>query len=211
MKRVYLVRHGQTNYNEQGLVQDHSSVLTELGRKQAYLIGERLAKLSFDHLVASDYVRTQETAAIVEGLVGKSVTLSPLFREVRRPSSLCHTPHAGEAYQAFLAAETVSFLTDEAWRYEDEENFTDVSKRVKEAFSFLESLEGHIAVISHGHFIRKLVASVLTNFKLTGPLWHDMYGVLWTTNTGLTVLQQDEPDARWKLVTFNDHAHFADN
>jgi len=211
MRRVYLVRHGQTNYNEEGLVQDDSSVLTDLGKKQAALIGNRLSKIEFEHLVASDYIRAQETAKIVEGIVEKKATFNPLFREVRRPSRLFHTLHTGSDYKEFLKSEIASFEVDEDWRDSDEENFMDVQKRVTEAFKFLNTLQGDVAIITHGHFIRKLVATVATNFNLTAPIWKNMYSALWTTNTGLTVLQQNEENGHWKIVTFNDHAHFADN
>ncbi len=44
MKKFYLVRHGQTKYNEQGFIQGHcDSPLTELGRQQALAAGEWLA------------------------------------------------------------------------------------------------------------------------------------------------------------------------
>lgn len=211
MKRIYLVRHGQTNYNEAGLVQDDSSYLTELGKRQARQIGARLQKLDFEHLIASDYKRASETAEIVGEMVEKKPQLSPLFREVRRPSALFHTPHVEDGYRQFLAAEIASFDQDENWRHSDEENFTDVQKRVVEAFDFLETLEGDVAVVSHGHFIRRLVANVATKGNLTGPVWKDMYDAFWTSNTGLTTIVQDAASKHWKIVTFNDHAHFADN
>ena len=44
MKKFYLVRHGQTIYNEQGYIQGHcDSPLTELGRQQALAAGDWLA------------------------------------------------------------------------------------------------------------------------------------------------------------------------
>ncbi len=43
MKKFYLVRHGQTQYNQEGFIQGHcDSPLTELGRQQALQAGEWL-------------------------------------------------------------------------------------------------------------------------------------------------------------------------
>ena len=61
-----LIRHGETDWNRELRFQGHVDVpLNATGREQARRLAERLAfdKLAVDHLVCSDLIRTQETAA----------------------------------------------------------------------------------------------------------------------------------------------------
>jgi probable phosphoglycerate mutase len=210
MKRVYLVRHGETTHNKEGLVQDGSVPLSVLGQKQAIELAKRLQNLQFAHLVVSDYKRAQETAEPVSKLVGIRPTLSELFREVRRPSEFWHRRYDDEAFQSFLQKEHEMFKEDPCWRYKDGENFMDVSKRALAALEYLTTLAGDVVVISHGHFIRHLTAQIILNLELDGPTWQKTTHNLWTTNTGITTVKYDDDSNRWKLVTFNDIAHFAE-
>ena len=56
--RVYLVRHGETDANQHGIVQGQlDTQLNELGKKQAELAALRLRSVSFDIALASDLSR----------------------------------------------------------------------------------------------------------------------------------------------------------
>ncbi len=210
MKRIHFVRHGETTYNATDKVQDHTPSLTEKGLAQAELLGQRLCHLKFDTLVSSDYVRTRETAAVVQALTGKEPIFSELFREIRRPSEFFHLERSGE-FKNFLEEEIRQFSLDEHWKYSDEESFAEVQDRISRAFSYLESLEGDVVVISHGHFIRRIVATVAMKFELSGEAWSHMYQGFRATNTGITTIIKKPEVDRWQILTFNDHAHFADN
>lgn len=63
IRHIVLIRHGQYNYGES----DKERFLTELGRAQAKLTGERLAelKIPIDDVVISTMTRAQETAKII--------------------------------------------------------------------------------------------------------------------------------------------------
>lgn len=71
MNDIYLIRHGETEWNAQGRFQGKlDSRLTETGVKQAEAIGRRLAGLGlqFDAFIVSPLGRTRQTATIVAGL-----------------------------------------------------------------------------------------------------------------------------------------------
>lgn len=71
MNDIYLIRHGETEWNAQGRFQGRlDSVLTNTGVKQAEAIGIRLAglELTFDAFITSPLGRTRQTAAIIAGL-----------------------------------------------------------------------------------------------------------------------------------------------
>lgn len=210
MKHVYFVRHGETTYNATDKVQDHTPLLTDKGLAQAESVAARLAQLPFETLVSSDYDRTKQTAAAVQRVTGKEPVFSELFREVRRPSDFFHQPRKG-AFMEFLKEEMRHFSIDENWKFSDEESFAEVQERIKKGFEYLETLPGDVVVITHGHFIRRVVATVAMNFLLDGVSWSHMYPSFYATNTGITSIIKKPDTARWHILTFNDHAHFADN
>lgn len=72
---IYLVRHGQTAFNRDGLLQGHvDSDLTELGQAQARAMGATLKALLDAprgwRIVASPLGRTQATAALISQALG---------------------------------------------------------------------------------------------------------------------------------------------
>ena len=85
--QVLLVRHGQSAPfvpdRPFALVNGHGDPhLTELGRHQAVLVGERLAEEPVDAIYASSLTRTQQTAAPLAAKLGLDVTVEPDLREV---------------------------------------------------------------------------------------------------------------------------------
>jgi broad specificity phosphatase PhoE len=65
-RRIHLVRHGVTEWNQDGRFQGHIDVpLSELGRQQAAAAGERIARLPIAHCFASDLSRALLTARII--------------------------------------------------------------------------------------------------------------------------------------------------
>ncbi len=66
MGRLYLVRHGETEWNAQGRLQGHVDVgLSENGQRQAQAVAQRLSGVTFDAAYSSDLSRTSETARII--------------------------------------------------------------------------------------------------------------------------------------------------
>ncbi|OYT31489.1 hypothetical protein DRJ22_03680 [Candidatus Woesearchaeota archaeon] len=66
MEKIYLVRHGQTEWNILRKIQGSKPVpLNETGRKQAEELGKKLAGLDFSVIYSSPALRTLETAKII--------------------------------------------------------------------------------------------------------------------------------------------------
>lgn len=80
--KVYLTRHGQTDWNVQRKVCGRSEAqLTDLGREQAAQVGKRAAEAGVTVILASPMERTQETAAIIARQVEVPVQTEPLLIE----------------------------------------------------------------------------------------------------------------------------------
>ncbi|MDM0043291.1 histidine phosphatase family protein [Variovorax dokdonensis] len=61
---LILIRHGETDWNRELRFQGHIDVpLNDIGHEQARRLGLRMAQESADHLVCSDLMRCQQTAA----------------------------------------------------------------------------------------------------------------------------------------------------
>ncbi len=63
MKYIYLVRHGQTDYNLRQMVQGRgvNADLNDTGRQQAHAFFEKYKHVSFDRIYISSLVRTQQS------------------------------------------------------------------------------------------------------------------------------------------------------
>ena len=71
MTRLYLVRHGETDWNAQRRIQGSTDIpLNETGREQARVTGRLLARREWDAIIASPLSRAFETASIIAGEIG---------------------------------------------------------------------------------------------------------------------------------------------
>jgi probable phosphoglycerate mutase len=79
---LLLVRHGETDWNADGLLQGHTDrPLSDFGRRQARQLAEELEGEPFDAIYASDLARARETAEIAGERLGLPVVLDPDLRE----------------------------------------------------------------------------------------------------------------------------------
>ena len=63
---IYIVRHGQTDWNKVGKIQGHTDIeLNDLGEKQALSIKEKLKDVKFDKVFSSPLKRAFKTAQII--------------------------------------------------------------------------------------------------------------------------------------------------
>ncbi|MEQ1500473.1 MAG: histidine phosphatase family protein [Parcubacteria group bacterium] len=80
--KVYLLRHGETEWNIKDITQGQSeSLLAEVGIKQAEEAAEKLKKVDFHAIFSSDLYRALKTAEIVNSDRKLSIQTSPLLRE----------------------------------------------------------------------------------------------------------------------------------
>ncbi len=83
IKKLYLVRHGQTKWNLESRTQGtKNSDLTSLGFKQAKILGERLKNIKIDAIYSSPLERAASTAQIVANMKNIEYTLDDRLKEM---------------------------------------------------------------------------------------------------------------------------------
>ena len=100
MTRLWLVRHGQTDWNVAGRWQGQASSapgLNETGRAQARAARDQLLDVPFSAIYSSDLLRARQTAALIAEPRGLAVTLEPRLREI----------HLGD-WEGLLSAEILA-------------------------------------------------------------------------------------------------------
>ncbi|WP_345536877.1 histidine phosphatase family protein [Variovorax defluvii] len=79
---LILIRHGETDWNRELRFQGHIDVpLNDTGHEQARRLGLRMARESAHHLVSSDLMRAQQTAAPAAQQLGLDILTSVALRE----------------------------------------------------------------------------------------------------------------------------------
>ncbi len=79
---IYFVRHGETDFNVQEIVQGNIDVpLNENGISQAKTIRDKLKQIKFDVIYSSPLLRAKQTAQIIADVHGTKVLFDDRLRE----------------------------------------------------------------------------------------------------------------------------------
>lgn len=160
--RVYLVRHGETEWNTMAKFQGHTDVpLSEYGREQARLLGKRLSKENFIKVYASDLQRALETAKIISCFHGIDVLTRPELREMNFGF-----------WEGLTYNEIKKSFQEEIKKWWEEPLTTRIpggetlSEMVERCVLSIKNIvtaypEGNVIVVTHGGAIRSIVGSVL--------------------------------------------------
>ena len=156
MTRIYLIRHGETEWNKEGRLQGHSNVLlSPEGIHQAQLLAKHLP------IYSSDLSRAMETARILAAKLGLSVIQESGFREVnfgdwegRNFSELA--TEVPEGFENF-------FTRPDKAHPPNGETFLEAQARALTALDEIidERDEQSIIIVSHGAVIRLLICAAL--------------------------------------------------
>jgi broad specificity phosphatase PhoE len=85
MTHLYLIRHGQTDWNIEGRWQGHADVpLNNRGREQAAQIASSLAGVGLKAIYSSDLIRASDTAEALASTTGLTVRYDKRLREIHQ-------------------------------------------------------------------------------------------------------------------------------
>ncbi len=81
--KIFIVRHGQTNWNAAGRLQGHADIpLNEMGLLHAGHAAEFLKNKSIAIIYSSDLLRARQTAEIISKVTGAKAIFTPALREL---------------------------------------------------------------------------------------------------------------------------------
>ena len=143
---IYLVRHGQTDWNLKNRIQGHLDIpLNDTGRKEAKQCREILDSIKIDRIIASDLSRAKETASIINESLLLPITYDTRLREL----------NMGDL-QGLVATD----ISKEYWdliNYNPHkihaESLTDFFERIKSFFDEIDTKE-NVLIVGHGGTIR---------------------------------------------------------
>jgi glucosyl-3-phosphoglycerate phosphatase len=202
LRRLILLRHGQTDYNVDGRMQGHiDSCLTDAGHEQAAEAAPVLASLAPDRLVSSDLRRAVDTAEVVGAACGLPVKFDPRLRETHLGLWQGHTVAEIERdYPGAIAA----WRSDPAWAPPEGESRIDVVARSRPVvdeldaeFADSDGVSETVLLVAHGGLIAGLVTGLL---ELPPSAWPSFGGL---GNCRWAVLARRDDHPRWRLAGYN--------
>ena len=163
-------------------------------------------------IISSDYERAIETASIIATALGKPTDHSPLLGERQYPSTLIGADLENDEAKQLVNA-FIRHPNGEEWKHSDEENFVELKERAEAASQFIAGRsEERVVIVSHADFLRFIVAYLAFGPEMSTRESVHLRHFMSIKNTGLTVIDykkpdEEHPEPRWKLITWNDHAH----
>ncbi|MBV7405595.1 2,3-diphosphoglycerate-dependent phosphoglycerate mutase GpmB [Enterobacter sp. ENT03] len=162
MLQVYLVRHGETQWNAERRIQGQSdSPLTAKGEHQAWQVGERAKTLGITHIIASDLGRTRRTAEIIAEACGCEITFDARLREL--DMGVLESRHIDGLTDEEEGWRRQMVNGNEAGRIPDGESMQELSERMHAALAACLDLPkgSHPLLVSHGMALGCLVSTIL--------------------------------------------------
>ena len=151
--RLFLARHGQTDYNLKGRFQGQLPVpLDDTGRAQARELAERATAYGFLALWCSPLLRARETADAVEQRLGLKAVEDPRLMETDAGD---WTDRTFADVQSRAPVEFAAFLAgDPSFAFPGGESFAEQEIRVGAAIDEIELGALPALVVCHGMVIR---------------------------------------------------------
>lgn len=158
--KLYVARHGQTNYNELGLCNSDPRVdvhLTKTGIKQAKKLTEELKSVEIEHVFVSELKRTKQTAEIVNEFHGAPFTIDARLNDIR-------FGYEGKHYSEYQSALEGA---DDKWtaRFNGGESIKDLRERAQ---SFLDDLKkknyNSVLIVTSGG-VMQAIYGILNNLS----------------------------------------------
>ncbi len=220
VRRLVMLRHGQTEYNAGSRMQGQLDTdLTDLGRDQAVAAAEVLAKRQPLLILSSDLRRALDTATVLGERSGVPVGVDARLRETHLGDwqGLTHLDVDAAAPGARLA-----WRDDARWAPHGGESRVDVAARsmplVDEIIATQPAwgsdrdgadADRPVVLVAHGGLIAALTAALLALPVDNWPVLGGMGNASWVQLSG-----HSRPDAdavRWRLDVWNASAQVAND
>ncbi|MDH7480916.1 MAG: histidine phosphatase family protein [Armatimonadota bacterium] len=204
MGRIYLVRHGEVEFNRANAYIGSTDLpLNEIGRQQAHLLADYLANKNISSVYSSNLSRAVETAQVLAKRLGVPINLIPELRELNygewegvpesevesRFSNLYHMYLENPLKVRIPGGEKVQDLIDRAWPA-----FLQVAEKC---------IHSNALIVAHKCINRVLICLILgidpNNYRLIGQ-----------GNAAVNVIEVRQ-DGRIIIEKVNDTCHVKSN
>jgi broad specificity phosphatase PhoE len=199
MKELYIIRHGETEYNKLGIVQGSgvNSSLNDTGRAQALKLFQKYGQIKFDYVYTSTLKRTHETA---QHFINQGATWR-VRGELREIGWGVHEGQKGtkDSIQRYRDLITAWQSGDFDARLEKGESIAEVRNRLEKFLDEIKKTDFEKALIcTHGRTLRCLMC-LLKNEHLRAMENYDF------ANTSLSIVNLLGED--FKVILQNDISH----
>lgn len=148
---IYIVRHGETQWNAEGRIQGRQDIeLNEKGRQQMERAARELAGRRFQVMITSPLARAKESGAIL----AQSVEIGEVLEDERLIER-----EFGELDGARFSEDVRHRLYQE--KVQGAESLEAVGERMFAAITaYVEAYEGDLLIVSHGSAITQLLKRI---------------------------------------------------
>lgn len=215
VRRLVLLRHGQTAYNATRRMQGHLDTdLTELGRRQAESAARELATRSPRLIRSSDLRRAHDTALALGAATGLEVTTDERLREtdLGQWQGLSH-----DEVDTWMPGARRIWRDDATWTPPGGESRVEVAARsvpvVTELLAELDDwgqgdqAEAPVILVAHGGVIAALTAGLLGLPVANWPILGGLANTSWVQLSGHSL---PGVDPTWRLDVWNATAQSGD-
>jgi broad specificity phosphatase PhoE len=218
VRRLVLLRHGQTEYNAGSRMQGQlDTELSDLGRMQAVAAAEVLAKRQPMLIVSSDLRRALDTALALSERSGLPVSVDTRLRETHLGDwqGMTHLEVDAVAPGARLA-----WRDDARWAPHGGESRIDVAERSLPVVADLvagqpewgaDEADRPVVLVAHGGLIAALTAALLRLPVDNWPILGGMGNASWVQLSGHSEPDAGADDVRWRLDVWNASAQVAND
>ncbi len=198
--RLYLVRHGQTDWNVQKRAQGHTDrPLDKTGLLQAQRVGKAFLDLPVERILSSDLQRAQQTAEQIACHTKVPLEVLPGLRE--RGFGEWEGQNFAEIAIRFGFVADLKGVTRNEVTPPGGESFVEVWDRLVSVVANVRNRNENTAIVAHGG-----TCSLLTAMFLDGDV--SLSNAFRFSNASINEFEP-RPDGGLRLIRYNDVSHLA--
>ena len=162
MAKLYLIRHGETDYNNALRFQGQTDIpLNEKGIEQAKKAADFFRDIPLQAIYTSTLIRAKTTAEIIAGVKGMDVQETDALREMS--FGIWENMNSKDIQKKYAKEWKDFFASPARTTIPQGESMSDVQKR---AYPTVQEIldrypEGDVAFVAHGGIIRVLMCTML--------------------------------------------------
>lgn len=197
--KLYLIRHGQTDWNLQKRIQGRQDIpLNAAGQAQALLLAGAMKKHPVTVIYSSPQLRAMDTARAITAVWNVPVRPLPQLAEIS------YGDWEGRTSQEIM--DTDRELYEAWWKHPagvappGGETLAQVDKRCEKAWDIIRrSTKGDTAVVAHGGTLAHFIVHLLKGLPDAKELV--------VSNVSITTIEYDSSSGVCRLLSLNDCSH----